>query len=80
MDERLYNPCPCWDCDPGNTCGLCAPSTDLSRWRAMFTRGGDLFTWWEVYAPGPVEAVEIARSIDGMGTLVEVVQAEEAEL
>jgi len=46
----------------------------------MFTRGADLFTWWDIRAAGPVEAVELARTIDHYGTLVEVVQVEEVEL
>jgi len=80
MHTRLHNPCPCWECDPGSVCGLCAPAPELPLWRAMFTRGADLFTWWDIRAAGPVEAVELARTIDHYGTLVEVVQVEEVEL
>ena len=52
----------------------------LPLWRAMYTRGHGLFTWWTLRAAGPVEAVELARTIYHQGTLVEVVRAEEGEL
>ena len=62
-----------------------AKAEDRQRaYRCTFTRGGDLFTWWTVYADSLADALQAARRLSyqrpSLGTLFEVVQVEEGEL
>ena len=58
-----------------------AQAEDRQRaFRATFTRGGDLFSWWTLYAESLAEALQAARRIayqkPSLGALVEVFQVD----
>ncbi len=56
-----------------------AKAEDRQRaYRVTFARGGDLFTWWTLYADSLTEAIQKARRLSyqrpSLGALFEVVQ------
>ena len=54
------------------------------QWRAAYTAGGGHLSWWTIEAESLALAVIAARQLSeqvpSLGTLYEVVQAEESEL
>ena len=61
-----------------------AKAEDRQRaYRCTFARGGDLFSWWTVWAESLPEALQAARRLSNqmpsLGALFEVVQVEEGE-